>query len=497
MLTDAISWWLPPELEAKLNLVPDSHFEIIRQYEHGAQSISVGFKCLTPMGMTIACEFLKEKRDAVLLTKSIDQIAGALDAASEQWLDPAFEHRSRAIRWISAVTGFSSEMVAHSIDLEMKSSRRQHLIQALRNEIGNPYSLDDFQENPNACGFTRAYGPQLVGAIFSSNIPALPHLEVMRAMLLKSSCIGRVSAGEPIFLALYSRALEKIDPDIASCLAVVYWQREAVDTESAFLNSVDHLVAYGGDSQIQRLMRARPPGLNSTWHGHRLGVAYITRGALSASGITDLARKIAYDFSIFDGQACLCPQVCFVERGGEISPRRFAETCAEQMIYWKDILPPQSLSISAASHRYHTREIYLMRESMGEPVQVVDAPEDLSFTVLLEESGRVEPSPGGRFLRIMPVEDSIEVQRLLKPLANHLQCAALACGTDESVRMSEVAAKLASAGVSRIVPPGIMGTPSMMWHHDGQACLAKMARWCDIELLSPEEMLELGSDRDP
>ena len=30
-----------------------------------------------------------------------------------------------------------------------------------------------------------------------------------------------------------------------------------------------------------------------------------------------------------------------------------------------------------------------------------------------------------------------------------------------------------------------MATPSMMWHHDGEACLASMVRWCDHETSAP------------
>ena len=39
----------------------------------------------------------------------------------------------------------------------------------------------------------------------------------------------------------------------------------------------------------------------------------------------------------------------------------------------------------------------------------------------------------------------------------------------------------ARAGVARVCPPGNMGTPTMMWHHDGFPCIAKMLRFCDWE----------------
>ena len=38
-----------------------------------------------------------------------------------------------------------------------------------------------------------------------------------------------------------------------------------------------------------------------------------------------------------------------------------------------------------------------------------------------------------------------------------------------------------------------MGRPSMMWHHDGVACLGRMVSWCDHELVLPERLLATGA----
>src|SRR6185369_10799270 len=108
----------------------------------------------------------------------------------------------------------------------------------------------------------------------------------------------------------------------------------------------------------------------------------VTREALTGDNLANLANRISYDFSIFDGHACLCPQVCLVEKDGDVSPMAFAKECAEQMRAWRAQLPPRRLEISDASGKYHQREIYFMRESMGETVSVVDAPADLSFMVV-------------------------------------------------------------------------------------------------------------------
>ena len=81
--------------------------------------------------------------------------------------------------------------------------------------------------------------------------------------------------------------------------------------------------------------------------------------------------------------------------------------------------------------------------------------------------------------RVIPVDGVDDLVRFLEPVSSFLQCAAVA-GCDDADR-----ARLARLGVSRLCPPGRMGTPTMVWHHDGEGCLASLVRWCDEETRMP------------
>ena len=159
------------------------------------------------------------------------------------------------------------------------------------------------------------------------------------------------------------------------------------------------------------------------------------------------------------------------------------------MDQWAKQLPPRRFDLSEAAAKYRMRELYLMRESPTEDLEVIAAPEDHSYLVVIERQEQFEPSPLDRFIRIVPVSGFDDVKRLIKPLREYLQCAAVVFGTEENGEHRLLRKQLAEWGVSRLVPPGIMGRPSMMWHHDGAPCLGKMIRWCDIELVSPEVLL--------
>jgi hypothetical protein len=137
------------------------------------------------------------------------------------------------------------------------------------------------------------------------------------------------------------------------------------------------------------------------------------------------------------------------------------------------------------------RELYMMRESPTDDLEVIAAPEDHSYLIVVERLEQFEPSPLDRFFRIATIDGFADVERLIRPLKDYLQCAAVGLGAEETGESQLLRRQLASWGVSRMVPPGIMGRPSMMWRHDGVPCLGKMVRWCDIELTPPDVLLKV------
>ena len=90
---------------------------------------------------------------------------------------------------------------------------------------------------------------------------------------------------------------------------------------------------------------------------------------------------------------------------------------------------------------------------------------------------------------IAPISSTTQAGRGSEPI---VRAAYLLAGRTQSCGCLRADLAAAFEGVTRIVPPGIMGRPSMMWHHDGVACLGRMVTWCDHELVVPE--LLLGRD---
>jgi hypothetical protein len=103
----------------------------------------------------------------------------------------------------------------------------------------------------------------------------------------------------------------------------------------------------------------------------------------------------------------------------------------------------------------------------------------LDWTVALDNEIGSISGAGNRFLRIVPVASLDQAIQSLRPIARHLQNIGLgACG-EKFWRATD---ELARLGACRVSEPGRMAHPSLMWRHDGEPCIAKLVRWCDVEM---------------
>lgn len=470
--------WIP----APLGEATDAT-ETVRWRTPAGEDAEVRRPVLSPARLASLARGLRQQGLSRLVARPIAGIVDSLERVAQLWLDPATAERRDAIDQIACASGFSAEMVAHAIDLEFESSRGPHLRRALEAELGDPASLDGFVFDARVGGHLRAVGPELVGGIASANIPGLPHLIATRAFLVKAPCLIRTSRDEPVFLPLFARTLARVDEDLAACLAVVDFDPHDAALDAAFLEGIDHLVAFGGVDTLASLRARLPARVTATWHGHRLGFGVVSRDAL-AGDPSDLADRIAYDFSLFDREACLSPQVLYVEEGGDRSPRELARAIAAAMERWLERLPPCRFPLAERGRFRTAVELVGLRAAAGEAVEVIA--DGASYAVVLERPAPLAAAPRGRFVRVVPVCDLAQVPSLVEPLGAYLQVAFL---EGDEHRCESLRHALARLGVTRITRAGLAGLPSMMWRHDGVACLAALVRWVTDERSAPRERL--------
>ena len=449
----------------------------VHEFPEQDTAIRVEFPVVTPGLLASVVAFLKKSK-AYLEQKSVAEIAAILDRASERWLDDGFPKKVSAVDAISLFTGFAPEMVRESIKVEHLSSRKEDLLRAIRSELGDPAFLDGFQYSKDRCCYSKATGPELTAAIFSSNIPGLPHLSIMRSFLVKSPIIGKASREEPIFPPLYAETLQEIDPGIGNCMAILSWRGGDEAIEDILFQHSGVVIVYGSEETCNSVSRRVPPATRVIPHSHRVGFGAVGNEMLTRENSSSLASRIAYDVSTFDQFACISPQVYFLEEGGEVSPKEFMPELARAMQSLEKSMPPARLNIEDAAVLRHMQASFELRELAGEDV-CIKADENLGWTIVYEPIHELISSPLHRFIRIVPLKDLKDITTYLEPLKGYMQNAGLEVAEE---RRPELFNLLASFGVSRICPAGKMPTPSMMWHHDGLPCIGEMVRWTDAEM---------------
>jgi len=467
------AYYLPPDLRAQV--------KTFRTEAYQDEDITIHLKIpqISRSFVETLTDHLKKNRETYLASLPIGKIIDVLDQASRRWLERDYPLRKLALKTIPAITHFSREVVEASIDVEMESSLKEDIWRSLCSEIKNPLFLDDFQYSPELAGYSRAFGPKLILSIFSENIPALPHLLFMRAILLKAACLGKVAAGEPTFAPLYLKTIEEIDPEMAKSMAVLYWRGGEEEIEGAAFHQADAVIMFGGVEACESLREKIPRGVKVLLHSHKLGFGIVGRKRLGRQGLEELAASVAYDCSMFDQQACLAPHIYYMEAGGEVSPKEFCRTLAEAMERLSLQMPRGKISPGGASAIHQLRAKYEFRELNNEDVLLLASPHGTDWTIVYEKDpGTFSPSPLNRFIRIYGVEDIFQVLSSLKSIAPYLQNAAVAIGDE---RERDFIRRLGELGLARITSPGKMPVPSMMWHHDGVSPLSSLLCWCDVE----------------
>ncbi|MCG3173584.1 MAG: hypothetical protein GMKNLPBB_01783 [Myxococcota bacterium] len=401
---------------------------------------------------------------AALEKFDLGRLLQVLDAASREWLRDSGD-RDLAVEAIHRLGGFSRESVLWSMELEMRSSLAADMKRALAMEFPS-------LENLLMRGEGRAlrHGPALLGAVFSSNIPALPHLTYMRGLITGSPVLGRCSSDEPVFTPLYLQTLARLEPALAEAIACAWWPSDDAALTQLLVSQSGHLVVYGGEQTIAHFHRLIRPGQPATFHGHRLGVTLID--AAQADDLQALGFDIAMDHCTFDGAACLSPRVVFVS-GGKPQTDRLAAAIAAAMNTISSLMPGPLLGVEQRARR----RVALDEWEFGGQDFISGASQGW---VMLRTSGEWKASSlPGRFIHLHDIGRLDQALDLLIPIQRWLQNAALLASPEDAPRL---AGRLAALGVSRIVRPGRMATPTMMWRHDGRPCLGDLVRWTDIRL---------------
>lgn len=285
--------------------------------------------------------------------------------------------------------------------------------------------------------------------VLAGNIPGLavqallPALAVGRPVLIKSS------SAEPHFAPAFVTALGEREPGLRDAVAALAWRGGDSNLDAAAARHATRMVAFGGAEAIAELgAHAAASETRFVAYGPKLSVALVDAGVDPEA----IAPGLAEDVARFDQRGCLSVQVVFTAGDAHALAKAVGEALRETAERW----PAGALDPATAVqiHRLRTTTALAGGEVLDLPLR--------TGTVVVQSPDAAGPGPGGRTVRIHPVDTLRDALGALAPWRGHLQGAALA-----GPGAWALADALTDLGVSRTAPPGALQRAEASWANGG------------------------------
>ena len=454
-------------------------------FESATTRLDVAVPVLSPAQMAALSARVRQASRDHLKTLTVSQIVAIVDQAISRLFDPADPYRQQADQLLPIITGYDAEMVRLGLTAFLKTFRAPQLQRFIAEDFANPKVLDEFQPRPKG-GAAKAFGPDLLVHSWAGNVPALPLWSLVCGLLVKAGNIGKLPSAEPLFAGLFARLLVEVHPPLADCLAVVWWKGGDEGQAAALFGEADTVLAYGDNDSLEQIRRQLPITTRFLQHGHKLGFGLIGRAALDARRAPTTARLAALDVVRYDQQGCYSPHVFYVERGGKVSPREFAQYLASELANLEQRFPRRPLAFEDAAGVAAWRQAGELRSLGGGGADLIGAAGAAWGVAYADTPQTLAPTALHRSIQVIAVETLDQVIAQVGAQRPFLQTAALAAAPAELFRLAEL---LGRAGVTRIAAIGSMTAPEAGWHHDGRFNLLDLVRMVEIE-----QSAELAAD---
>lgn len=390
-------------------------------------------------------------------------VRGIADAA-KRWCNADFPTRVRATRAVRTRTGYTEPVIDFAFDTLFGSIDAGALESTIASELGSLAALESF--------ITRAARPEVTYrarspiAIVSSDTTigvAIP------ALLFAVCAQGRIRVKDRSdgLVRAFLETLEEELPGLSQSIEITAWNGEDDGAAGDALADAGAVVAFGRDATLRAIRARIPADASFVGYGHRTSIAYVARESLGdATQLRALARSLARDVLLYDGDGCLSPHVIFCERGGALDPAAFARVLAEALDEAAIEFPAGYAELDAAVLRY--RDAARFRGAQGAGAAFGGT---IGTHVLVLDPPRDEPPPLlRRAAAVFAVDGSAEASAYLSRHALPLEAAAF------SQPRADLEAFALAAGASRICAFGELQRPPLGGEHGGAGRISPLVR---------------------
>ena len=471
------------------------------QYDDIGNGMELKKPIFTTKSLNIIIESIKKSRENYLTKIDIPYIIDIIGKVTELWMNANYQGRRMAKEILPTITGFSVEMLeSWGFDNFMSVLKKENL--PLFGKL-DPKKYIKFK--PLGDGLVKAYGnadvnfsnfePEVIGHICAGNILGIAAFEMIIDKLVDAATWIKVPTEEPVFGALYAKSIQEIDPNLAYSIAILPFEGGNKEVNEFLFSKSDIIRATGGE-----LTRKNIESLSNKYnipvvgHWHKFSFIAISREYMNDK-VKDIAELVSLDVSAWDQQGCFSPQEIYIEEGGNISALKFAEILSKEMENTYRALPkgtkPGKMQVLDGYHQYFKKEM------MGEPVKLFSSSSYKWLVIYDGNTGNVEPSPLFRVIRVKPVDDIMDIPKIVKPLSQFLQTVGVAIPKERLLSFADIMGELGVTNF-RTISSMTLQKPWEPW--DGRFPIHELfeidgIRWVSINTCNIDKDIELALAR--
>jgi hypothetical protein len=464
-------FWLPTKI--KQEIIRSETPWIIQRYkagrptdQDGPETVGARWPVLSPGQWKQLLDLLHEQRGSPP-PDFFDRLEKSFAIISRRFNDPTDPLTKTALRAIPVYTGYSPEMIrfvlgaldlipvttlGEIVDLELPAEvQRQFVPFQKRGELGGRVKFYHAKSENQLKRFfskvskkpltgTPVYPDQVLGYA-AGNVIGTAHLisllAQVSALIQRKKHPGELkfpailvknSRQEPIFAPLIFSALEEIDPQLTSTIALMIWDYSEASLQEYLISQSDLVIAAAADLTIDQIdeviQRVQTPSHPIRFHAHGHKVSFTTIGKEYLEKKARVSKEVALEIihlitllaavdSIFwDQYGCLSSRVHFVEcaNSATYTPLEYGHLLAEKIRLLSTFITRGSIPL----HGLHTRfEKYVALTPTGQ-VQLCSNYED-DFLVI------VDSRPWTQAIFQEVINDCVERTIVIRPITDLLE----------------------------------------------------------------------------
>ena len=371
--------------------------------EQDPLAIGARWPILTPKQWEFLYHYLDENRSA-LQPNFVSRFQSALTTLFQPYQSGGNAIPKEMVDIFTAYTGYSSQMVLLMLSLfdgepfsaiekilqvSFPASIQQEYVSIQK--LGGPEGWIRFYEHKSPLSWKKFYqkqskplsyktkAPQSVLGFASGNVLGAAFIisflsQVSGLVACQGndrlnntipSILVKNSRQEPIFVPFLFSAIEAIDPELLSSVAVMVWDYEDTHLQKMLVSRSDLVLAAAADhtiDQIDNLIKKVNPSSRFHPHGHKtsfttIGKEYLIKASqpLEESVVLEqTALLAALDSILWDQNGCLSSRIHFVEQGNEndYSPIDYGIRLAEKLRTLSQKIPRGNIPLSRIHNRF-------------------------------------------------------------------------------------------------------------------------------------------------